>query len=132
MTPPAEWQSPAISLAMVAQVCEATNDPHPLHLDQAFARRAGYQDVVVPAHLLIGWVGQYLQDWCGATHELARWSLRFTAPVWPGDVLSLTGEALPSSELPEGVVRVQVRARNQSQAGVGLATAELSLKAQKA
>ena len=55
-TPPPDRLCPVINRVDIAWVCVATNDGHPLHLDRNFAvQEAGFQDVVVPGHLLIGW-----------------------------------------------------------------------------
>src|SRR5688500_1196701 len=89
---PPEFSSPIVNRVDISWVCVATNDGHPLHLDHVFAQDAGFKDVVVPGHLLIGWMGQYLEDWCGDLRNIVSWKIRFTAPVWPGDQFTLKGE----------------------------------------
>jgi acyl dehydratase len=128
MSAPSEFVSPPVSRVAIAWVCVATNDGHPLHLDHEFARRAGFKDVVVPGHLLIGWMGQYLEDWCGDPRNVLNWKIRFTAPVWPGDRLTLKGEMAPDS--PRGDVRkVTVTATSEDGKVCGVATAELRMSA---
>jgi acyl dehydratase len=110
----------------IAWVCVATNDGHPLHLDHIFAKDAGFRDVVAPGHLLIGWIGEYLEDWCENPRNLLHWKLRFTAPVWPGDQITLRGEV--AEELTsKGTSKVTVTATSQEGQVVGIATAEMQI-----
>jgi len=127
MTIPAKRHCPAINRVDIAWVCVATNDENPLHLDHEFAKNAGYKDVVVPGHLLIGWIGQYLEDWCGGAQNLLNWRLRFTAPVWPGDCICLQGELSEVAADIRGATAVTVNAISQEGKVVGIATAELCL-----
>lgn len=124
---PADVICPVVSRVDIAWVCVATNDGHPLHLDHEFARSAGFKDVVVPGHFLIGWIGQYLQDWCGDPRNLLNWRLRFTAPVWPGDRISLRGEISQAAAPTPGATLVTVTATSQEGKVVGSATAEVRL-----
>ncbi|MGT2455345.1 MaoC family dehydratase [Cupriavidus basilensis] len=124
MRDPIEELCPTVSRVDIAWVCVATNDGNPLHLDHEFAKVAGFADVVVPGHLLIGWIGQYLEDWCGGPENILGWALRFTAPVWPGDRIKLQGE-LTESVLQSGeTVMVTVTATSQKDQVVGIARAE--------
>ncbi len=92
--PPPDRLSPVISRVDIAWICVATNDGHPLHLDFEFAtREAGFKDVLVPGHMLIGWAMQYLQEWSGSIDGVAKWNIRFVAPVLPGEQLTIHGEA---------------------------------------
>ncbi len=89
---PVDFICPLISRVDIAWLCVATDDPNPLHLDINFARdEAGYQDVVVPGTLMVGWIGEYLEDYAGAPEKVLDWRVRFTAPVWPGEQIKLTG-----------------------------------------
>jgi acyl dehydratase len=123
MTPPVV-ACPVVSRVDISWVCVATNDPHPLHLDHEFALKAGFRDVVVPGHLLIGWIGQYFQDWCGAPNKLLKWRLRFSAPVWPGDEITLKGE-LTEPAGAGGVFKGTVTATTKEGKTVGIATGEM-------
>lgn len=124
MTPPPATTCPIVSRVDIAWVCVATNDPHPLHLDHEIAKEAGFQDVVVPAHLLIGWIGQYLEDWCGGPANLIKWRLRFSAPVWPGDEITLKGE-VTGAVGPDDTFTGTVTASTKEGKTVGIATAEM-------
>jgi acyl dehydratase len=121
MTPPPAVSCPIVNRVDVSWVCVATNDPNPLHLDHEFARHAGFNDVVVPAHLLIGWIGQYFEEWCGGPANILRWRIRFSAPVWPGDEITLRGE-LKDAATMGGVFTGTVTATAKDGRTVGIAT----------
>ena len=127
MTPPPAGVCPVVSRVDISWVCVATNDPHPLHLDHEFAQKSGFKDVVVPGHLLIGWIGQYFQDWCGGPANLLKWRLRFSAPVWPGDEITLKGEVTEPAGVA-GVFKGTVTAATKQGNTVGIATAEMRTK----
>jgi acyl dehydratase len=115
--------TPPVSRVAVSWICVATNDGNPLHLDLEFAKKAGFKDVVVPGHILIGWMGQYLEEVCeGDPSRILSWKIRFTAPVWPGDQFTLKGEFAPDSGVG-GVRTVTVTALSQESKVCGIATA---------
>ena len=89
--PPADRACPRISRDNIAGVCAATNDLSPLHLDDAFARAAGYPSVVAPGTLLLGWIGNYLADWAGDARNVERWDIRFMSALWLDDQVTLKG-----------------------------------------
>lgn len=130
MRVPAELTTPPVSRTAIAWVCVATNDAHPLHLDHQFAQNAGFRDVVVPGHILIGWIGQYLQDWCGDPRNLLGWSIRFTAPVWPDETFTLRGEIADGDTEADGDIRaVTVTATTRDGKIAAKASARLRLAA---
>jgi acyl dehydratase len=89
--PPPDRVCPIITRANIAAVCTATNDPSPLHLDDDFARAAGYPSVVVPGTLLLGWIGDYLAQWAGDPRSIEFWEVRFVSPLWLNDQVTLQG-----------------------------------------
>jgi len=128
MMPKEEVVCPVVNRVDIAWICVATNDGHPLHLDHEFATRIGYKDVVVPAHFIIGWIGQYLEEWCGRPENILNWTLRFSAPVWPGDLITLRGELAEAPDIPGDAKTVAVNATNQDGRVVGIATAKLRMQ----
>ena len=128
MCVPAEVACPTVSRVDISWVCVATNDGHPLHLDHTFAQAAGFKDVVVPGHLLIGWIGEYLADWCRDARNVLTWKIRFSAPVWPGDNIILSG-AFAEDDTGDDVRSVKVTATSQEGKVVGTATARVRMKA---
>lgn len=81
---------PEVTRVDIAWTCVATDDPSQLHLDEEFATRAGHRSVMAPGTMLLGWVGEYLERLAGGPEGLLMWSIRLTAPVWPGDVITLS------------------------------------------
>jgi acyl dehydratase len=128
MRVPAEVVCPTVSRVDISWVCVATNDGHPLHLDHTFAQAAGFKDVVVPGHLLIGWMGEYLADWCGDPRNVLTWKIRFSAPVWPGDRIVLNG-AFAEDDTGGDVRSAKVTATSQDGKVVGIVTAQMRMKA---
>ncbi len=124
MTPPFPVTCPIVNRVDISWVCVATNDPNPLHLDHEFAKKAGFNDVVVPAHFLIGWIGQYFEDWCRSPANLLKWRVRFSAPVWPGDEITLKGEMTDSSG-ENGTFTGTVTAITKDGKTVGIAVGEM-------
>jgi len=64
--------------------------------------------------LSMAFVGQMLTDWMGLGGELKRFQVRFSAIVWPGDVITSTGAVVRRwEEKGEGQVEVEVESRSQ-------------------
>jgi acyl dehydratase len=125
MKAPKDFVCTPVSRVAVSWICVATNDGNPLHLDPEFAKKAGYKDVVVPGHILIGWMGQYLEELCdGDPSRILDWKIRFTLPVWPGDQFTLRGE-LGANSGAEDVHTVTVTAISQENKVCGIVTATL-------
>ena len=105
---PAEFLCPVVNRVDMAWTCVATDDPNPLHLDHHFAvEKAGYQDVVVPGTMLVGWVGEYLEDWAGGIRNLLGWRIRFVAPVWPGEQIKLSPAGMTEQVGDDGALSVR-------------------------
>jgi len=97
-----EFLSPVISRVDIAWICVATGDPSPLHLDERFATSLGHRSVVVPGTMVLGWLGQYLEEWAGGQKNLRHWKLRFTSPVWPDEQLKFSGKAAKEESTEAG------------------------------
>jgi len=119
-TPPPTRECPIITRVDIAWVCVATDDPSPLHLDDAYAHEAGHPSVIVPGTLLLGWVGQFLEDWAGDPGNVESWDIRFQSPIWPGEQVTLVGELLEGANGADDTVGV-VRATTRDGREVGLA-----------
>ena len=102
--PPAREFGP-ITTADIEAICAATADTSPLHLDEAFARSAGHPTVLAPGTLLMGWVGEYIEDWAGLVFGSLAWRVKLSGPVWPGDRLIVEGK--PASGKHAGTVEVR-------------------------
>ena len=83
----------------IAWICVATDDPSPLHLDEPFAISLGHPSVVVPGTMVVGWLGQYLENWAGGQDKLRDWRVRFVSPVWPDEQLSFAGNVTSQEQV---------------------------------
>ena len=81
----------AISLFRFSAV---TWNSHRIHYDAAWARREGYPDALVQAHLHGAYLTQLVMDWIGPTGVLRKlsWSNRHFAV--PGDTLTCRGRVV--------------------------------------
>lgn len=102
---PAEFISPVINRVDIAWICVATDDPSPLHLDEPFAKSVGHRSVVVPGTMLIGWFGQYFEEWAGEQKNLRDWKVRFTSPLWPDEQLKISGKTVGDSVVGTDTIR---------------------------
>jgi acyl dehydratase len=126
---PAPARCPEIRRSDIELMCRATDDFSPLHLDQEFSRAAGHPDVVVPGTMLLGWVGDYLVTWAGGFENLRRWQIRFVAPIWPGESVTLEGVIVGKTS--DGCIETcagEVVATGSDGRVVGKATAEFTIR----
>ncbi len=82
----AEFHSEVITREMLACYAEASGDFNPLHLDPEFARKAGFDDVIVHGMLGMALLGRMLTVRFGAEH-LSHFSARFVGVVPVGETL---------------------------------------------
>jgi acyl dehydratase len=82
----AESDSGALTREMLAAYAEASGDLNPLHLDPAFARKAGFDDVIVHGMLGMGLLGRLLTEQLDAA-RLRHFAVRFAGIVPVGQSL---------------------------------------------
>lgn len=71
----------------LARYAAASGDSNPLHLDQAFARKAGFDDVIVHGMLTMALLGRLLTASFPA-RRIAAFSARFGAPIGVGEAVT--------------------------------------------
>jgi acyl dehydratase len=69
----------------------AAGDPNPMHLDDEFAKNAGYPGVFAHGMLSMGYLGEFLHKAAGGVGRIRRFRARFAKLTWPGDVVSCKG-----------------------------------------
>jgi acyl dehydratase len=69
----------------------ASGDPNPMHIDEEFARNAGYKGVFAHGMLSMGYLGQFLVQAAGVG-SIRRLKARFARLTWPGDVITCRGQ----------------------------------------
>jgi acyl dehydratase len=82
----AEFRSAVITREMLAQYAQASGDLNPLHLDPAFARKAGFADVIVHGMLAMALLGRMLTERLPA-EQLCSFDARFTGVIPVGESL---------------------------------------------
>lgn len=70
---------------------EASGDRNPIHLDDDFAKSAGYPSVFAHGMLSMGYLGEFLVRAGGGPEAVRKFRARFTQLTWPGDQLTCRG-----------------------------------------
>lgn len=121
LAPGRAWPTPArdVTARDIDDFVSLTGDAHPLHVDGAAARAAGFEGRV--AHGVLGLaLATGLVSGLGLTHgtlvALAGIEWRFVAPIVPGDRLTATVEVAarrPTAKAGRGLVVFRVAVMNQ-------------------
>ena len=70
----------------------ASRDWRPMHHDKDFAvNRNGVKNVFVNTPNNASWFERYITDWTGPKGRLGRMKFKMMSPVFPGDVMELSG-----------------------------------------
>ncbi|MGH2350432.1 MAG: MaoC family dehydratase [Chloroflexota bacterium] len=97
-----------------------TGDNNRLHTDEAFARAAGFDGRIAHGALVLSlamglaWTTGLLTDTTLAFRSIEDW--KFSAPVYPGDEITLRGRVADRRALPRagaGLVRFDLEVVNQ-------------------
>jgi acyl dehydratase len=109
---------PALVIDVTATVIVAgaiaTRDFMPVHHDRAYANAQGSPDIFMNILSDTGYCSRFLTDWAGPEAMIKRIAIRLGAPVFPGSVLTYTGQVTATSHAgDEGTVEVAFRAVNE-------------------
>jgi len=74
----------------IAMFSEATQDPNPIHVDDAFAKACGFPQVIQQGPMTTAHFARILAEAVGAD-RLKVLDVTFTAPVFPQEALALSG-----------------------------------------
>ena len=85
-----ELKKGPIERIQLVKYAGASGDYNPIHVDEPYAKSAGYPSVFAHGMLSMGFVGQLLTDWAGLGN-LREFGVRFRAITWPGDVITCKG-----------------------------------------
>jgi acyl dehydratase len=86
----AELRVGPVTRTQIVRFAGAGGDFNPIHHDEEFARAAGQPMVFAMGQLQAALLARLAAEWLGAD-KLRSLSVRFTAKVWPGDELLLSG-----------------------------------------
>jgi acyl dehydratase len=124
---------PPVDRSQVARFAGATGDYGPLHVDEPFARNAGFPSVLVPGMLTTGFLAELASDWLRGA-RIRRFSTRFVKIVWPGDVVTVRGRVADRRFEPGGKYAVDIEVWGENQRGElvvrGAVTAQLFYSAE--
>jgi acyl dehydratase len=119
---------PPVDRSQVARFAGATGDYGPLHVDEPFARNAGFPSVLVPGMLAMGFLGELVTDWLRGA-RVRRFGARFVKIVWPGDVVTVRGRVADRRFEAAGRYAVDIEVWGENQRGElvvrGAVTAQL-------
>jgi acyl dehydratase len=80
----------AITRDLLKEYGPAAGDPNPMHVDDEFAKNAGYPGVFAHGMLSMGYLGEFLVNAAGVGH-VRKFRARFAKLTWPGDVITCKG-----------------------------------------
>jgi len=92
----------------------ASGDPNPIHIDEEFAKNAGYPGVFAHGMLSMGYLGEFLVR-AGGLAALRRFRTRFVRLTWPGEVITCRGTvARVTDEGGERLVECDIWTENEA------------------
>ena len=91
----------------IVAYAEASGDRNPLHLDEGFARAAGFDGVIAHGMFTMGQLTSAIVGWCGDPGRVLSMSAQFRSPVRPGDKIVAHGR-VRSIEPAEAVATLDV------------------------
>ncbi|MFF4767341.1 MaoC/PaaZ C-terminal domain-containing protein [Streptomyces sp. NPDC001255] len=96
-----------LTTQMFVRYSGASGDLNPMHYDDIQARAAGNPSVFSQGMHQAALLAGFATDWLGA-ETVRRFQVRFREQVWPGDVLSCTGEVTAAEPAAGGGTLVTV------------------------
>jgi len=103
-----------VDRVQIARYAGASGDFGPLHVDEPFAKNAGFPSVLVPGMLAMGFLGELAVEWLRGARP-RRFTSRFVKIIWPGDVITSRGR-VADRRFEEGgryLVDIELWAENQ-------------------
>jgi acyl dehydratase len=92
-----------LTIAHFVRYAGASGDFNPIHYDDAFARSAGYPSVFSQGMHQAALLATFATEWLGS-ETVRRFQVRFRDQVWPGDVLTCTGEVVDVRPQDDGLL----------------------------
>ncbi len=119
---------PPVDRVQIARYAGASGDFGLLHVDEPFARNAGFPSVLAPGTLAMGFLAELVVDWLRGA-RLRRFGARFVKIIWPGDVITARGRVADRRFEEGGRYAVDIETWAENQRGElvvrGLVTAQL-------
>jgi acyl dehydratase len=86
-----ELRKEPITREHLKRYAEASGDNNPIHLDDEFAKSAGYPSVFAHGMLSMGYLGEFLAQAGGTPEAIRKFRARFAKLTWPDDQLTCRG-----------------------------------------
>ena len=112
---------PPAGRARLVAFSRGTQDPNPIHLDEAFAKAAGFPTVLQQGPMTTAQFARLLEEHAGIGRTKVL-DVFFTAPVFPEDTLVLKAQVTAV----EDVIRCALMAHKMDGAQTAKGTAELT------
>jgi acyl dehydratase len=91
---------PGATRAQLAAFSAGTEDPNPIHVDEAFAQRSGFATVLQQGPMTTAHFALLLAQRFGQ-ERLRSLDITFTAPVYPGEALRFVATVRPTAPASE-------------------------------
>jgi len=102
-----------ITAEQLKEYAAASGDNNPIHLDEKFARDAGFPSVIVHGMISMAFMGDHLLfNFPSDSYRLGRIKARFRKVTFPGDVLSCEGKIKKTIEGDGWIVALATRNQN--------------------
>jgi 3-methylfumaryl-CoA hydratase len=124
---PGDALPPLVKRASRAQLflfSAATNNPHRVHYDRAYAELEGHPDVLVHGPLQGAWLHQYARDWAGPRGRVLTLAFQNRGRAYPERDLVFQGRV---AALDGDVATLEIEERDDSGALLVPATARVRL-----
>ncbi|MCW2861376.1 MAG: MaoC domain protein dehydratase [Actinoallomurus sp.] len=108
-----------LTTRMFARYAGASGDFNPMHYDDTLARSAGHPSVFSQGMHSAALLATYAVDWLGAAN-VRRFAVRFQEQVWPGDVLTCSGEVTAIERRTDGRLVTARLTATRSNGGVAI------------
>jgi acyl dehydratase len=104
---------PPVTKEQLQNYAEASGDNNPIHLDDNFAREAGFPSVIAHGMLSMAFLGDCINfNFPPEQFELKNFNCRFKKVTFPGDVITCTGKVRAVNA--DGSLTVTLWSENQS------------------
>jgi acyl dehydratase len=108
-----QLKKPSLTREQLKAYAAASGDNNPIHLEEAFAKAAGFPSVIVHGMLSMAFQADHLQsNFPPDRYRVKRLKARFRKVTYPGDVLQCEG--VVRKVLPDGGLVVSLLTRNQN------------------
>ena len=88
----------AIDRARLVRYAGASGDFNPIHWDEDFARSVGLPGVIVHGMLSMAVAARAVSDFAGDPAAIRRLKVRFSAPLLPGQTLTVAGRVTSAED----------------------------------